>query len=436
MANAQAYYDQLSAGDCTPMKLQPQVTCPHCWERFAPENILWVTEHIDLLGDPLLGAERQQRFLPSRYTLQGDALDAKGMACRGTACPKCHLPIPRSAMETELLFISILGGPGSGKSYFLTSMIWQLRQLLPAHFRLTFTDADPESNRVLNEYEESLFLNHVESEVVPLADLILKTDLQGALYDSVSFGQQTISYPRPFLFMLQPQEGHPGGDAARLARLLCLYDNAGEHFQPGQDTAASAVTRHLAQSRAILFLFDPTQDPRFRAVCRGGESAGMTQRAARLSRQETILNEAAMRIRRHTGMSQGSKYEHPLVVVVSKFDEWSHLLGDDEEGEPWRVQGNLTGVDVDRIERRSARLREVMLKYSPETVSTAESLAKDVTYVAVSALGGVERDPITGAPGIKPMNLRPYWVTVPLLYSMSRVFPALIPRLVRRARPK
>ena len=114
-------------------------------------------------------------------------------------------------METEPLFISILGGPGSGKSYFLTAMTWQLRQLLPPHFRLTFTDADPESNRVLNECEESLFLNHVESEVVPLADLIRKTELQGELYDTVAFGQQTITYPRPFLFTMQPQEGHPGG---------------------------------------------------------------------------------------------------------------------------------------------------------------------------------------------------------------------------------
>jgi hypothetical protein len=237
--------------------------------------------------------------------------------------------------------------------------------------------------------------------------------------------------------MLQPQEGHPGGDPAGLARLLCLYDNAGEHFQPGQDSASSPVTRHLAQSRAVLFLFDPTQDPRFRAVCRGGTSPGMAQRATRLTRQETILNEAAMRIRRHKGLAQGSKYENPVVVVLSKFDEWAQLLGGVEEAEPWRVQGNLTGVDVEMIERRSGRLREVMLRYSPETVSTAEAFAKDITYIAVSSLGGgVEIDPNSGLPGIRSMNLRPYWVTVPLLYAISRVLPALVPRLIRRAKPK
>ena len=45
------------------VKLLPLVTCPHCWERFPPEEILWISEHVDLLGDRLLGPEQQQRFL-------------------------------------------------------------------------------------------------------------------------------------------------------------------------------------------------------------------------------------------------------------------------------------------------------------------------------------------------------------------------------------
>ena len=39
-----------------------------------------------------------------------------------------------------------------------------------------------------------------------------------------------------------------------------------------------------------------------------------------------------------------------------------------------------------------------MLKYCPETVTAAESFAKDITYIAVSSLGsGVEPDPTRGA---------------------------------------
>jgi hypothetical protein len=312
-------------------------------------------------------------------------------------------------------------------------MTWQLRTILPRDFKVAFTDADPASNRILNECEESLFLHPDESGIVPLGSLIRKTELQGELYDTVAYGQQPVSYPRPFLFTMQTRAGHPSGERPNLARMLCLYDNAGEHFQPGQDTTSSPVTRHLAQSRAILFLFDPTQDRRFRAACRGTEAGVSEHRAARLSRQETILNEAAARIRRLAGISHAAKYDRPVIVVLSKFDEWSHLVDQDDEGEPWRVLGNLTGVDVDRIERTSARLRQVLVWYCPETVAAAEAFAQAITYVAVSSLGDrVELDPKSGLPGIRPKNIQPRWVVVPLLYALSDVLPGLIPRAVRR----
>ncbi len=70
-------------------------------------------------------------------------------------------------LEMEPLFLSILGAPASGKSYFLTAMTWQLRRILPIHFKVDFTDADPASNRALNDCEESLFLNPDEGEVDP-----------------------------------------------------------------------------------------------------------------------------------------------------------------------------------------------------------------------------------------------------------------------------
>jgi hypothetical protein len=420
------------------IRLLTRATCPHCWETFPPEQVLWISEHVELLGDPMLGPERQQRFLPSRFTVDGDAIDARGMTCRSLACPHCHLAVPRAMLEMEPLFVSILGSPASGKSYFLTTMTWQLRQTLPMHFRVAFTDADPTSNRMLNSWEESLFLNPDEARPIPLGNLIRKTELQGELYDTVAYGQQVVSYPRPFLFTMRPQKGHSHADSAKLARMLCLYDNAGEHFQPGQDTASSPVTRHLARSRAVMFLFDPTQDPRFRSACRGAASAGgegAAQHAGRLSRQETILNEAAARIRRHAGLSHTAANERPLVVVLSKLDEWNHLLDTESGGDPWRTQGNVTGVDMDRIEHLSGLLRRILLHYCPETVAAAETFARDVTYIAISSLGpNIQQDPATGLPAVRPAEIQPTWVTAPLLYCISLASSRLIPRFVKRTR--
>ena len=114
--------------------------------------------------------------------------------------------MPRALLELQPLFASILGAPASGKSYFLAAMTWQLRQSLGRYFSIAFGDADPAANRSLNEYEELLFLNSKQDELVA----IRKTELQGDLYDTVLFDQQTVSYPRPFIFSLKPLPNHPG----------------------------------------------------------------------------------------------------------------------------------------------------------------------------------------------------------------------------------
>lgn len=160
--------------------LLPRITCPHCWTGFAPEDSLWVSTHADLRGDPLLGPDFPQRFLPTRFTPDGDALDARGYTSQSLACPKCHLGIARPLLEMEPFFVSILGTPSCGKSFYLASLVWELRRLLPGEFGLKFGDADPTANLILSEYERSVFLNPKARSPVPLAHLIRKTELQGS----------------------------------------------------------------------------------------------------------------------------------------------------------------------------------------------------------------------------------------------------------------
>ncbi|HMC64680.1 MAG TPA: hypothetical protein VKI65_07060 [Gemmataceae bacterium] len=416
------------------LNLLQRTTCPHCWSSFGPEAVLWISAHADLLGDPRLGPEQPQRFLPTRFTIEGDAIDARGFVSQALACPKCHLPVPRVLLEVEPTFISILGSPACGKSFFLTALTWHLRRLAD-QFALVFADADTVSNRSLNEYEESLFLNSRADELIPLADLIRKTELQGDLYDTVMFGNQTVSYPRPFLFTVRPTDHHPKYTAARVGRVLCLYDNAGEHFRPGQDTTGSPVTRHMAQARLLLFLFDPTQDQRFQKLCRERISDGDQAFEGRTSRQELVLDEVAARVRRVLGLPQDAKHTQPLIVVLTKLDAWTGLLADKDWSDPFLLHAGLTGVDLERIEARSRAVRELMLQGCAELVRSAEAFARDVIYVPVSALG---KTPLSAGPGnartIRPRDIRPLWVTVPLLYGMCRWMPGLVPAVKRLRR--
>jgi hypothetical protein len=81
-------------------------------------------------------------FGSQRFDISGNALDPRGLPCQELACPQCHLSLPRASLEISPLFTSIAGSPACGKSYFLASMTWRLRQILPEKFAMTFGDAD------------------------------------------------------------------------------------------------------------------------------------------------------------------------------------------------------------------------------------------------------------------------------------------------------
>ena len=51
-----------------PVRCLRRVVCQHCWESFTPDQVLFVSEHQELLGDANLGSKQQQRFPPSAST--------------------------------------------------------------------------------------------------------------------------------------------------------------------------------------------------------------------------------------------------------------------------------------------------------------------------------------------------------------------------------
>jgi hypothetical protein len=416
------------------LTLRSRISCPHCWHEFAPEESLWIaSDHPNLYGDLRLGDDQTVRFMPSRFTHDGEAIDPEGQKTTRLACPSCHLEIPRPLYQIQPIFFSILGAPASGKSYFLASMTWQLRQILPSRFGIAMTDTDTVSNARLHEYEEQQFLNPNPESVVAIA----KTQLDGDFYDRVNLGTHVVSYPRPFLFNMRPMAQHPNYSKSQsVSRVMCLYDNAGEHFLPGSDSAMAPVTRHLALSRALFFLFDPTQDARFRRACQGKTSDPQmqhrTERLARESttRQDTILIEAIQRVRRHAGLREDEMHQRPLIVVVTKWDSWRELLpAIAPDPLPYRKAPNSSThiLDGERVQEVSNQLAELLRTLTPEIVAAAEGFTKHLLFVPVSATGcAPEQDEATGAFGVRPKNLNPYWVEVPMLYALSRWSSGLI----------
>jgi hypothetical protein len=380
--------------------------CPYCWSRFQPEDILFIASHPDLVGDPVLGRDVPLRFLPTRFTPEGLAIDAGGVISPDMACPNCHMRLPSSVTNQPPLFMSIVGAPGSGKSYFLASAVWQLRTTLPKLFGINFVDVDAVTNNWLNNYEEKLFFQADQEGY----QTIVKTELTApTLYQQVRLNDMAVSLPLPSLFSL-----HATGDSITkpelpMNRTLVLYDNAGEHFQAGADSVAAPGTKHLVHAEGILFLFDPTEDPRFRSLL-------LSRGVSKASRQDVLLIEMIGRIRKHLGLSSNNRLRKTIIVGISKADLLSDVIPLDAE--PWQVLPGSTSavLDMQVIAKMSKVIRNLMMKYAPEIVTTVESFAESVLYLPNSALG---HQPLQV--GVRPCDINPRWVEVPLLYILSRL---------------
>lgn len=407
-------------------KLKSSAVCPHCWHRFRPDEALWIAQHPELLGDRLLSPEDPVRFLPSRFTPAGEALDPLGARTRRLACPRCHLEIPQLVLERPMVILSLAGSPSSGKSYFLASAMWKLREDLARSFSLAFTDTDPSMNLSLTQNESRLFLSEDTNSMINIE----KTELEGVQYNTVQFdpGVATL-LAHPYIFTVRPSRDHVNGHSPdQLTTLLTLYDNAGEHFFPGADTSRAPGTQHLAKAQVLMFVFDPTQDVRFRTRLQGLSADPQLAPGARTTRQDQLLVEMARRVRMHAGLAPQERIGKPLFVILSKSDIWGSLLRDDD-GAPMditsppysREHQGLGKMSLRRVDRTSERLRALLREVAPEIVTAAEDAFERVIYVPVSAIGtSPVLDPASGLLKVPVSKIEPRWVTVPFVYSLAR----------------
>ncbi len=408
--------------------LLPLVTCPTCWNRFAPEEILWVASHASLIGDSRAGAAEYRRFLPTLFTVDARALDEKGEPCYELACPRCHAIVNRGLLEMEPLFLSILGAPSSGKSFYLATMIHTVGSLLSQSFRLRFENAAPRGNQTITEYVKTLFDYDDRSSLVKLE----KTDVAGNGYFQSRVGDQDLQLPRPYLYSVQPDETHHLHARCReTSRMVCLYDNAGEHFLPGAVTALTPVIDHMARSEALLFVYDPTQESAFRRACRSSVQGSLDpqlESGMNTYPQADVLSEAAARIKQLTNMPAAEKFDRPLIVIVQKFDVWRYLLEKSVNVLDEVIQQDSSGaasLRLDVLQQVSDVIEQLLQRYGSSIVTAARGFAREVVFIPVTATG---RSPVVagtdanGRPDLRfdPSQIAPRWVELPFLYALHR----------------
>ena len=391
-----------------------EFTCPTCWLKFDRGDVMHVAVHDSLFGDPLLGEEQMKRFHATRFNDRGQALDDYGIPCTEIACPHCRRTLPPGFFDEPHKIFSIVGAPQSGKSYYLTVLIKLLQTTLFREFGVVFRDADPTGNAPINEMKSHLFSAQNSAQA-----FLTKTQLEGSMYERLPRYDRMVTLPKPFIYSLSGAESDDENCS------VVFYDNAGEHFQPGQDSSNSPGAQHIASSDAIFFLFDPTINPDFRRSINDSDDPQFKSQVS--DQQDIILAETEVRIKKLLGLGRREKVQTPLAIIIGKCDSWINKIGSDNLNNPI-VDGTL---DMGAVESNSKLVRGLMEEHCPYVVANAERISSEVCYFAASAFGHTpvtfEDDKGVTRIGPDPQKINPMYVEIPTLWALSRVQPGLVP---------
>jgi hypothetical protein len=395
-----------------------EFTCPVCWFRFDRGDVMNISVHASLRGDPILGEEHMQRFLASRFNDRGQALDAMGLAAPETACPHCRRKLPPNFLDQPHHIFSIVGAPSSGKSYYLSVLIKVMQDIAFKHFGVTFRDAAPSENAVLNDMR-----NHLFSAGKPEEAYLAKTQLEGELYETLPRQGRKVKLPKPFVFRMTDRERGEDGFS------IVFYDNAGEHFEPGSNSADSPGAQHISVASGIFFLFDPLYNPDFRRKLAGHHDPQLSDQ--KRDQQDILLAESETRIKEILGLSSSERVTTPLAVIAGKSDAWLSMLGEAPLKPAMEIHADGVRIRLDHIRENSQRVRELLLSVSPSIVANAEAISSDVMFFAASPLGHppirfVDSDGVTRI-GPDPLKLNPQRVEDATLWVLSKIAPSMFP---------
>jgi hypothetical protein len=408
---ASDFADPAVAPPVTPTDSQHgALTCPVCWLHFDAGDVMHVAVHDSLRGDPVLGQDAPLRFQATQFSERGQALDAFGLPCTDIACPHCRRVLPPGFLEVKHHIFSIVGDQSAGKSYFLSVLIRMLPIALYRDFGVVFHDADPTGNALLNDMKKTLF-----SAQTPAEARLVKTQLEGAMYERLPRYGRIVALPKPFVFFLH-SAAHPDHRCS-----IIFYDNAGEHFQPGRDSADSPGSQHVVSSSGILFLFDPFNNPELRDRMHGQPDPQLEKPI--LDQQDIILSELKVRVKRLLNLDLGAAIPQPLAFLVGKCDAWMHLLGD----EPFINPVVSQRLDMKAVRHNSDKVRRLLLETAPTAVANAEAISREVIYFPVSSFGHPPAKIGAGDYVPDPRRLKPMLVEAPVLWLLSRTAPDLVP---------
>lgn len=392
-----------------------QVKCPHCWgDFFTRSETLYVTTS-------------GEKVKPSLVADWDDPTDGNGHKfTTRRCCPHCNLEVSTRLLETNSVFVSIVGTPSSGKTYFLASMYQKAKSQLTRDFHkgVNFPGV---SGELVSRYFDRLVGGGDSDKLVDLP----KTQEGGfELYSEIEVSGVTQQFPKPFTLRLTDPH-------TRDAFAVVTYDNAGESYvNADRLSSKSKSIDHLEHCDMVIVVIDPVQIPELakELKARGVEDPQLDTISG--TAQDEMLNSV---LDRAVGLRGTEKklLRTPVCVVVQKWDmlQSAGLVPAIERVDP--STGNQTPlfdesplnvsqhgdtyVDTEEIRAISVGVRDILYQYDPNIVNSLQASFEVVRYFPCSALGSSpELNPANNKYCFRPKNVKPYRVTDPLLWLLAR----------------
>lgn len=172
--------------------------------------------------------------------IQGKPCDKCHNVSQRFVCPHCHNWLPTEMIEKGSQIISVIGGPQSGKTNYIVTLV---HQLMKYRNKLGLTITLQQYGRNENEHTDKIY-DSMQKLIFEKHTAVPKTQVRA--------GQQPI----PWIIRLE-------STTTKKAIYLVFYDTAGERFD-NQNNVQDL--KYFQESEACIVVFDTLAIPRIKKI--------------------------------------------------------------------------------------------------------------------------------------------------------------------------
>lgn len=249
---------------CYKKSILPVYHCPKC---NSEHDSLWPSEYGILKRTCKCGEELPTTFFNGRSKLRA-------------SCPSCKNTI--ESVEARPVVIPIIGAPSVGKTFFVFSMVYYIKELLTKKTGHKFD--------FMNSYNESVYNSEITT-----------------LHSGQTLRKTTENNPIALNFFLSKNGSKS---------LMFFYDSAGEAF---------SSTQHLSQHKfydyfhGLIFIIDPFSIPEIHGQYKNQLSTNTSIRPSNYP-LEDVYDASIINLEKNYGFKVTEKITKPVAILFSKSD--------------------------------------------------------------------------------------------------------------------